>query len=108
MIVLAALLLTQLIGQSPAKGQASWAITHVDRASLIALDINTVKLGMSGAQSAMITIVADPAPNGHAVSIIKIESDCFSKRVSMNGSIAMNPGGLPVEDKSASEGEVPA
>jgi hypothetical protein len=98
------LVLTQTL---PADNNPHWAIASVDRASLIAIDTNTIKLGISGAQSAMLTIVADPQPGQPTLFMMRYEFDCFADKVSINGGMTESPHAAPQVHNEASEWEKP-
>jgi hypothetical protein len=84
-----------------------WAIVSVDRVSLIAVDTNTIKLGISGARSSMLVIVADPEPGKPTLFLMRYEFDCFADKVSINGGMTEFPRAVPQVHNEASEWEKP-
>lgn len=97
-----------LASGSSGLGSPKWAITQVDRTSLIAVDTNTIKLGLSGAQAAMLIVVADPEPQKPTVIMLRHEFDCWAHKASINGGLTEIPGEEPVSNTEASRWEAPA
>lgn len=58
--------------------KGDWWIMVINRQSMIAVDADVQKLGMSGAAMGLLIVQPDPPPTGQRVVIAKFEIDCTS------------------------------